>query len=44
MTEFRGRGDEIRVNPLSFEEFYHAYEGDKRTLGRSIILTAACPS
>ena len=30
LTEFRGRGDEIRVNPLSFEEFFHAYEGDKR--------------
>lgn len=30
LTEFRGRGDEIRVNPLSFEEFYNAYEGDKR--------------
>ncbi|MBR6620418.1 MAG: ATP-binding protein [Clostridia bacterium] len=29
ITEFRGRGDEIRVNPLSFEEFYNAYEGDK---------------
>lgn len=30
LTEFRGRGDEIRVNPLSFAEFYAAYEGDKR--------------
>ena len=30
LTEFRGRGDEIRVNPLSFEEFYHAYDCDKR--------------
>ena len=30
ITEFRGRGDEIRVSPLSFEEFYNAYEGDKR--------------
>ena len=30
LTEFRGRGDEIRVNPLSFSEFYNAYEGDKR--------------
>lgn len=30
LTEFRGRGDEIRVNPLSFEEFYNAYKGDKR--------------
>ena len=30
LTEFRGRGDEIRVNPLSFSEFYNAYKGDKR--------------
>ena len=29
LTEFRGRGDEIRVNPLSFGEFYSAYKGDK---------------
>ena len=29
-TEFRGRGDIIHVNPLSFAEFYSAYEnGDK---------------
>lgn len=28
VTEFRGRGDEIRVYPLSFAEFYSAYEGD----------------
>ena len=26
MTEFRGRGDEIRVYPLSFAEFYSALE------------------
>lgn len=24
MTEFRGRGDEVRVFPLSFAEFYSA--------------------
>ena len=30
LTEFRGRGDEIRVNPLSFGEFYNAFAGDKR--------------
>ena len=30
VTEFRGRGDEIRVFPLSFSEFFEAYEGDKR--------------
>lgn len=29
ITEFRGRGDEIRIFPLSFSEFYNAYEGDK---------------
>ncbi len=29
LTEFRGRGDEIRVNPLSFAEFYNAYDGNK---------------
>ncbi len=29
LTEFRGRSDEIRVNPLSYSEFYHAYKGDK---------------
>ena len=27
VTEFRGRGDEIRVYPLSFVEFYSVYEG-----------------
>ena len=29
ITEFRGRGDEVRIFPLSFSEFYNAYEGDK---------------
>ena len=29
ITEFRGRGDEIRVYPLSFSEFYSAYKGSK---------------
>ena len=27
VTEFRGRGDEIRVYPLSFLEFYSVYDG-----------------
>ena len=30
LTQFRDRGDEIRVNPLSFAEFYSVYDGDKR--------------
>jgi predicted AAA+ superfamily ATPase len=29
ITEFRGRGDEVHVYPLSFKEFMGAYEGDK---------------
>lgn len=29
VTEFRGRGDEIHVWPLSFKEFMTAYEGTK---------------
>lgn len=28
VTEFRGRGDEIRVYPLNFSEFYSVYGGD----------------
>ena len=28
VTEFRGRGDEIRIFPLKFSEFYSAYGGD----------------
>lgn len=30
LTQFRDRGDEIRVFPLSFAEFYKEYKGDKR--------------
>ena len=29
LTQFRDRGDEIRVYPFSFAEFYSCYEGDK---------------
>lgn len=28
LTEFRGRGDEVRVYPLSFSEFMSVYDGD----------------
>ena len=30
LTEFRGRGDEIRVHPLSFSEFCSAVGGDRK--------------
>lgn len=29
-TEFRGRGDIIQLFPLTYDEFYAAYQGDKR--------------
>lgn len=29
MTEFRGRGDEVRIHPLSFAEFMRGFEGDR---------------
>ncbi len=29
LTEFRGRGDEVRVYPLSFSEYVSTYSGDK---------------
>ena len=29
ITEFRGRGDEVNVRPLSFSEFLSVYDGDK---------------
>ena len=30
VTEFRGRGDEIRLHPLSFAEFCQGYPGERR--------------
>ena len=29
ITEFRGRGDEVHINPLSFSEFMSVYPGNK---------------
>lgn len=30
LTEFKGRSDEIKVNPLTYKEFCDAYQGDKK--------------
>lgn len=43
LTEFRGRGDEIRVNPLSYKEFYDAYQGEKRHAWREYITYGGMP-
>ena len=43
LTEFRGRGDEIKVNPLSYSEFYHAYGDDKRHAWRDYFTYGGMP-
>jgi hypothetical protein len=43
ITEFRGRGDEIRVFPLTFNEFVSAYEGDKYDAWNEYVLYGGMP-
>lgn len=43
LTEFRGRGDEIRVFPLSFKEFYCAKSGDKNEALNEYMLFGGMP-
>ena len=43
VTEFRGRGDEIRVFPLSFKEFNEAYDGTKEEAWKSYLVFGGLP-
>lgn len=43
LTEFRGRGDEIRVNPLSFSEFSSAFYGEPRDAWRMYYTYGGMP-
>lgn len=43
LTEFRGRGDEIRVYPLSFAEFMSAYSGDPYSAYREYSIYGGLP-
>lgn len=43
LTEFRGRGDEVRINPLSYQEFYSAYTQDKRNAWRDFFTFGGMP-
>ena len=43
VTEFRGRGDEIRIYPLSFAEFYSAYDGDYDDAWNEYMLYGGLP-
>lgn len=43
ITEFRGRGDEIRIYPLSFSEYFSAVKGDKRDAFNEYIVYGGMP-
>ena len=43
ITEFRGRGDEVRVYPLTFNEYCEAFKGDKYEAWDEYILYGGMP-
>ncbi len=43
LTTFRGRGEEIHVCPLTYDEFYSAYQGDKRNAWREYMTYGGMP-
>lgn len=43
ITEFRGRGDEIKVFPLSFSEYVEAFNGDKYDAWNEYVLYGGLP-
>lgn len=43
VTEFRDRGDEIHMEPLTYQEFYEVYSGEKRTAWRDYCTYGGLP-
>lgn len=43
LSDFRGRGDEIKIRPLTYKEFYNAYLGDKRYALREYFTYGGLP-
>lgn len=43
ITEFRGRGDEIKVYPLSFQEFFSVYPGSKEEAMQEYLTYGGLP-
>lgn len=43
LTEFKDRGDEIRINPLTYSEFYAAFEGEKQYAWREYYTYGGMP-
>lgn len=43
LTEFKDRGEEIRINPLTFDEFMSAYQGDIRMAWTEFMMYGGMP-
>ena len=43
ITEFRGRGDQIKVNPLSFLEFASSFNGDRSEAWKEYVTYGGMP-
>lgn len=43
LTEFRGRGDEVRVSPLTFSEYAPAYEGNQQDAWNDYVTYGGLP-
>lgn len=43
ITEFRGRGDEVHMYPLTFSEFMSVYQGDKSEGWKDYVLFGGIP-
>ena len=43
ITEFRGRGDEVHMYPLTFAEYMSAYDGDVRNGWRDYVIYGGLP-
>lgn len=43
ITEFRGRGDEIRVYPLTYAEFYAVFNGEKEDAWNEYVMYGGLP-
>lgn len=43
MTEFRGRGDEVRIHPLTFAEFMQVFDGDRQEGWAEYVMYGGLP-
>ena len=43
ITEFRGRGDEVHMYPLTYSEFMSVYDGDKQEGWRDYVMFGGIP-